>query len=75
MADKFWLVWRNGSQSAAKQHPTLEKAQIEASRLAKTNPGAEFYVLESLNLYKGDVHVEAYSCNEPLSISKDGARE
>jgi hypothetical protein len=43
---KFWMV--NGSDQAHVKHPTYEKAEREARRLAAANPGHQFYVLEAV---------------------------
>lgn len=43
----FWLVWSpTGKTSPSKRHDLKEEAAAEAERLARANPGAEFYVLE-----------------------------
>lgn len=45
----FWMVWREDSQHGpVKQHATEADALAEAKRLATSNPGGRFYVLETV---------------------------
>lgn len=48
MTGKFWTVWRTDGRVPKFKHATLKEARDEASRLAKENPGALFYVLETV---------------------------
>jgi len=44
----FWIVWSpTGSAPPRVQHNTISEARAEAARLARTTPGAKFYVLEA----------------------------
>lgn len=45
-----YLVWnpRHGSPTVA--HPTKERAIAESERLAKLNPGRQFFVLEAVGV-------------------------
>lgn len=44
----FWMVWSPQGSMPAVQHETRLKAINEAERLARGNPGREFYVLEAI---------------------------
>lgn len=46
MGTKFWMVL--GRDVPKYRHATVAAAKIEAERLAKTNPGCEFTVLEAV---------------------------
>lgn len=46
----FFLVWREGSTWSSKRHPTRAEARTEAQRLADTNPGAKFYVMQACSV-------------------------
>lgn len=41
--EKFWLVW--SPQGRSPKHETYELAKTEAARLARSNPGHQFYVM------------------------------
>ena len=46
---KFWMVIGAGRPGGPTfRHPTKQSAKNEAERLARSNPGDEFTVLESL---------------------------
>jgi hypothetical protein len=64
MATKFWIVWRDNSQANFKKHFTVQSAMDETIRLANINPNADFYVLEALRVYRGNVLVSTYPCDE-----------
>lgn len=43
----FWIIWSPQGIHAPKfKHFTLESAEREAERLAATNPGKQFFVME-----------------------------
>lgn len=44
---KYYMVHRVDGRGASVKHDTLESALTEAKRLASTNPGIEFTVLET----------------------------
>lgn len=44
----FFLVWNPEGRNPRYRHDTLDGATEEATRLAKANPGVEFYVLETI---------------------------
>jgi hypothetical protein len=46
---KFWMITGDGN-SPKVRHPNRQDAVREAERLAKSNPGIEFFVLESVEL-------------------------
>ena len=45
--EKFWLVWRIDGDSPSFRHASLKTAKAEAERLARANPGCQFYVLSA----------------------------
>lgn len=45
----FWCVYRDGGGAPTKRHTTEKEALKEAERLAENNPGATFYVLQSVS--------------------------
>ena len=48
--EEFWLVWNeNKKESPTHKHGFVEKAEAEAERLAKANPGETFVVLKSVS--------------------------
>lgn len=50
MSDEpFWMVYGGGQGAPRVMHATREIAEAEAKRLARNNPGVEFYVLESVS--------------------------
>lgn len=53
----FWMVFVEGASSPKKQHETVESAQMEAERLAKSNIGRWF---------ESKMHEECFEemCNE-----------
>lgn len=46
--DKFWLVWREETGHIINKHETMVAARTEATRLARANPGAYFFVIEAI---------------------------
>ena len=44
---KFWLVWNPARSAPLMKHPSQESARVEAERLARINPGQQFWVLEA----------------------------
>ena len=50
-AERFWLVWRPGG-NPSKRHEAESLARREAERLARENPGVEFFVVEAKSLSK-----------------------
>jgi hypothetical protein len=50
--DKFWMVYGNGKSAPAMKHHTFELAKGEAERLARTNPGVEFFVMMPVSASK-----------------------
>jgi hypothetical protein len=47
MQSKFYVVWSPQGSAPTFRHPTKGAAGAEAVRLAGTNPGRDFYVLEA----------------------------
>jgi hypothetical protein len=44
----FWMVYTPQGTAPTKQHSSIESATREAERLARANPGKEFYVLVAI---------------------------
>ena len=44
----FWLVWNPQGYNPQRKHKTLDDATREAERLARTNPGKYFIVMQSV---------------------------
>ncbi len=56
---KFWMIHGIGQNSPRVRHETEHAAFAEANRLARNNPGIEFYVLESMaRAVKDDVRFD-----------------
>jgi hypothetical protein len=52
----FYLVWNPNGRAPSRRHPSRAAASLEAERLARANPGQEFYVLVPLSLVtKNDI--------------------
>jgi hypothetical protein len=43
----FWVVWNPGGRNPSVRHLDEMAARNEATRLARENPGTEFFVLEA----------------------------
>lgn len=48
--EQFWMVWSPQGRAPTKVHQTLGSATNEAERLARNNPGNQFYVLQALEM-------------------------
>lgn len=58
MSNTFWMVYGLHQRSPTVRHKTERSAVEEASRLARINPGVQFFVLEAThNIVKRDVDV------------------
>ena len=44
---EFWMIWTKRGHKPRFIHDTKEGARIEAERLARTNPGVKFIVLQA----------------------------
>ena len=55
----FWMVFVEGASSPAKQHETVESAQMEAERLARANIGRKVWVLESKHWTQASIQIIA----------------
>lgn len=47
---KFWMITGDGNAPKVR-HYNRQDAANEASRLAKTNPGKEFFVMETTEMF------------------------
>jgi hypothetical protein len=57
----FWLVWSPQGNSPTHQHETRQLADREAERLARTNPGRYFIVLQAVSGFLVDnLYVTSY---------------
>ena len=57
----FWLVWNPSGFAPKFKHATHESAETEATRLARENPGKEFYVIMPVTkAVRHDVVLERY---------------
>ncbi|MGH0004112.1 hypothetical protein ACQU0X_28910 [Pseudovibrio ascidiaceicola] len=45
---RFWMVWNPQGSDPRYRHNTRRSADEEASRLARQNPGQEFFVLKAV---------------------------
>lgn len=47
--NRFWMVWNEGNQNPRVKHSSSMLARSEAERLARSNPGQKFYVLDAID--------------------------
>ena len=47
MMQRFWMVWNPAGNSPRVRHFHPDAAKDEATRLARLNPGQEFFVLRA----------------------------
>ena len=47
--ESFYLVWNPQGREPQQQHPSLERAEREAERLARLHRGQRFIVLRSVS--------------------------
>lgn len=45
----FWMIVGIGQGSPSMKHDSIEKAETEAKRLARNNPGVTFVVLQAVS--------------------------
>lgn len=58
----FWLVWTPSGVAPIVKHPSVDAAETEAMRLARRQPGQEFYVLAPCSQFKlTDVEIRRFS--------------
>lgn len=63
--DQFWLVWSpQGARPPLVRHRTYRGAVSEAERLARLNPGSEFFVVQALS-----VSMVAANVTVPLRVT------
>lgn len=59
---QFWMIYGLHQKAPTARHKTEEGAIAEATRLARANPGTEFFVLEATHhVVKRDVDVTPIS--------------
>lgn len=64
---KFWMVYGLDQGAPTVRHQAEHIATAEAKRLARNNPGIEFYVLQSTHrAVKSDVVLERIEEDEKL---------
>ena len=56
--EHFYLVWEPLGGYTRHRHNNRQEAEYEAVRLAKENPGKEFYVLRALSMSKKEEPVK-----------------
>lgn len=45
---KFWMVWNPNGRQPRYEHINRQSADMEAERLARDNPGEQFFVLKAV---------------------------
>lgn len=55
---KFYMIYREGNQSATKKHDTLKEANVECHRLCNKHPNENFYILQAICMSCGSVEVK-----------------
>lgn len=61
----FWVVWNPFRGPPTMKHESRDRAQAEAERLARENPGENFYVLAALSVSrKSDVETTHFDVME-----------
>lgn len=48
--DMFWMVWSPQGHAPTAKHDEFRSAEGEAERLARANPGKEFYILQAVEV-------------------------
>lgn len=61
---RFWMVYGLGQHQPTVRHKTFLSARMEAERLARTAPGIDFYVLETVGTAR-KVDVEFFDLRSP----------
>jgi hypothetical protein len=57
----FWIVWSPRGDAPLRRHTDALSAEVEAERMAKCNPGLEFYVLAPVCALRSvDVEITRY---------------
>jgi hypothetical protein len=63
----FWVVWSPTGRPPVYQHETIESAGQEAERMARANPGSEFYVLQPTSrVIRQDVQVTRFRSGDEV---------
>lgn len=66
---QFWMVQGDGPSNF--RHVSKVLAEAEAMRLARQNPGKEFYVMEAIVCHR-KIDVERIELRESQSLGPDG---
>mgnify|MGYP007007270210 CR=1 FL=1 len=57
----FWVVWNPNGQNPRYRHASRLDAEQEAGRLARANPGQEFFVLgAATRVCKADITIQRF---------------
>lgn len=66
---QFFMVYGMGQNRPTVRHKTLASATQEAERLARANPGIDFYVLAAVSRSrKVDVETEVIAAEWPAAL-------
>lgn len=68
-SDPFYVVWNpKGPHSPRERHRALSLAEAEAERLAMSNPGQDFYVLQTVSRTRvtKPVEIERFDTDIPF---------
>lgn len=69
----FWMVYGIGQGGPTVRHGTEDKAQREADRLARANPGVTYVLLEATKAVRRR-DLDRFDLRTPLSVSGLKAR-
>ena len=64
----FWMVYGIGQGGPTVRHESEDKAQREADRLARANPGVTFVLLEATTAVRRR-DLDRFDLRTPLSVS------
>lgn len=68
----FWLVWNPAGSPPRMKHATLERAESEAGRLARSNPGQEFFVLRAEGEYENSDIMGRWIIGQAINMLRKG---
>lgn len=68
----FWMISGTGTGMPTVRHDSYERAEAEAKRLARNNPGVEYVVLKSEQWFrKPDVESGSFASEDGLHVTVD----